>query len=85
MRRGWCLGEETFRKEFLAQMSKRIGAEHYGPERAEMDLERAECIIAAELKRRGWTEEGLRQKPKGDRGKVKLVGRLRTETMQTVG
>ena len=30
IRRGWCLGEETFRKELLAQMSERLGAEHYG-------------------------------------------------------
>jgi len=30
IRRGWCLGEETFRKELLAQMSERLGPEHYG-------------------------------------------------------
>ena len=28
IRRGWCLGEETFRKELLAQMTERRGAEH---------------------------------------------------------
>ena len=33
--RGWCLGEETFRQELLAQMNKRIGAEHFGEERVE--------------------------------------------------
>ena len=34
IRRGWCLGEETFREELLTQMSERVGAEHYGEERA---------------------------------------------------
>ena len=28
IRRGWCLGEETFREELLTQMSERMGAEH---------------------------------------------------------
>jgi len=30
LRRGWCLGDETFRRELLAQMHAGIGAEHYG-------------------------------------------------------
>jgi REP element-mobilizing transposase RayT len=84
IRRGWCLGEETFRKELLAQMSGRIGAEHYGLERAETDAEKAEGIIATELKRRGWTEGTLRERPKGDATKVKLAERLRAETVRTV-
>jgi len=32
VRRGWCLGEETFRQELLAQISERLGTEHYGGE-----------------------------------------------------
>ena len=84
IRRGWCLGAERFRKELLAQMSERIGAEHYGAERAETDAEKAEDIIAAELKRRGWTEATLRERPKGDATKVKLAVRLRAETVRTV-
>ena len=31
---GPSMGEETFRQELLAQMSERMGAEHYGEERA---------------------------------------------------
>jgi len=84
IRRGWCLGEETFRQELLAQMSERIGAEHYGSERAETDEAKAESIIAAELKRRDWTEATLGKRPKGDAVKVKLAVRLRAETMRTV-
>ena len=84
IRRGWCLGEETFRHELLARMSERLGAEHYGSERAEADEQRAERLIVAELKRRGWTEETLRARPKGDAAKVKLALQLRSETMRTV-
>jgi REP element-mobilizing transposase RayT len=84
IRRGWCLGEETFRQELLTQMSGRIGAEHYGSERAETDAQKAEGIIATELKRRGWTEATLRARPKGDASKVQLAERLRAETVRTV-
>ena len=84
VRRGWCIGDEAFRRELLAQMSERVGAEHYGPERAETDVEKAERIIVAELKRRGWTQEDLPVRRKGDGAKVKMARRLRTETVQTV-
>ena len=35
-------------------MSERLGAEHYGEERAETAEAKAEGIIADELKRRNW-------------------------------
>jgi REP element-mobilizing transposase RayT len=85
IRRGWCLGEETFRQELLAQMSQRMGAEHYGVERSETAAARAERIITAELKRRRWPEAELRTRPKGDAAKVAMAARLRAETTQTVG
>lgn len=84
IRSGWYLGGERFRRELLAQMTERIGREHYGAERAETDVEKAERLIATELKRRGWTEDDLRQRAKGDPSKVKLAQRVRAETMQTV-
>ena len=84
IRRGWCLGEELFRKELLTQMSERLGAEHYGEERTETDVAKAERIIAAELKRRHWTEEQMRERPKGDAAKVRLAVRLRAETVRSV-
>ena len=65
IRRGWCLGEEAFRKELLAQMSERLGAEHYGAERAEAEAAKAERIVAEELKRRKWKVTGLQTRPKG--------------------
>ena len=84
IRRGWCLGEEAFRKELLAQMTERIGAEHYGVERLEMSEAKAERIVREELKRRRWQEADLSKRAKGDLGKVRIAGRLRAETLVTV-
>jgi putative transposase len=84
IRRGWCFGEKTFRQELLAQMTERMGAEHYGEERLEMAEAKAERIIAEELKRRRWKAADLAKRAKGDPAKVKIAGRLREETMVTV-
>ncbi len=85
IRRGWCLGEEAFRQELLAQMSERLGAEHYGEERAETAAAKAERIIAEELQRLKWKEKELQIRPKGDMAKVALAARLRAETTMTAG
>ena len=85
IRRGWCLGEEKFREELLTQMSERMGAEHYGEERAETAETLAELIIAEELKRWRLQEAELKTRPKGDPVKVDLAARLRAETTMTVG
>ena len=66
-------------------MSERLGAEHYGEERAESAEALAEEIIAAELKRRRWQEDELKKRPKGDAAKLALAERLRAETTMTVG
>ena len=84
IRRGWCFGEATFRQELLAQMTERMGAEHYGEERLETDVEKAERILGEELKSRRWKEADLTKRAKGDLGKVKIAGRLREETLVTV-
>jgi len=36
LRRGWCFGPATFRKELLGQMREKMGAEHQGAERQEV-------------------------------------------------
>ncbi|MGE3312787.1 MAG: hypothetical protein AB7O66_22690, partial [Limisphaerales bacterium] len=84
IRRGWCLGEETFRRELPGRMSGRIGAEDYGSERGETDEEKTEGIIAAELRPRGWTEATFRERAKGDAEKVRVEEQLRAETGRTV-
>jgi hypothetical protein len=68
----------------LAQMTERIGAEHYGAERLETDVEKAERIVGEELKARRWKESDLVKRAKGDPGKVKIAGRLRAESLVTV-
>ena len=82
--RGWCLGEETFRQELLAQMDGRMGEHHYGLERAESAEQRAGRIVSEELARAGWTEGELRQRPKGDPVKLATAARLRQETTMTL-
>ena len=77
------LGDPTFRKELLAQMAGGVGPEHYGEERWESELERAERIVGEELRRAGWDEARLGMTPKGHRVKVRVAGRLRRETTVT--
>ena len=83
VRRGWCLGDKQFRKELLAEMAGGVGAQHYGEERRESQVERAERIVLGELRKAGWTEARLESSPKGHRVKVRLALRLRAETTVT--
>jgi len=84
LRRGWCLGEETFRTELLEQIGRRMGVEHYGEERRETDQLKAERIVAEALRRAGWKESELARRPKGDKIKTALAQRLREETTMSL-
>ena len=84
LRRGWCFGDKTFRKELLEQMKERLGAEHYGLERQETVEAQAEDVVVKELKCRHWPEEELGRRAKGDEQKVVIAVRLRAETAVTV-
>jgi REP element-mobilizing transposase RayT len=84
VRRGWCLGNETFRQELLEQMSERVGENHYAAERQESSEAKARGIILAELHRLGWTADDLKLRRKGDSGKISIAWRLRTETTMTL-
>jgi len=84
IRRGWCLGEETFRQELLAQAHEREGEHHYGGQRRETAAEKARRIVAEELDARGWSEAELVRRPKGDVEKVGMAQRLRRETSVTL-
>ncbi len=84
IRRGWCLGEEAFRQELLAQMDGQMGEHHYGIERRESAEEKAACIVREELAKAGWTEAELGTRPKGDAVKVAVATRLRRETTVTL-
>ena len=84
VRRGWCLGNEAFRKELLAQIAEKVGVSHYGEEIQESAEEKAQRIVTEELQRLGWKESDLGQYRKGDRRKVKIARRLRQETTMTL-
>ena len=46
--------------------------------------EKAQRVVAEELRRRRWKEASLGQRAKGDPEKVKIAMRLRKETLMTV-
>src|SRR5271168_671363 len=78
--RGWYLGDEQFRQELLARVSTLPGGSHFGEAVQEAAEAKAERLVVAGLKRLGWDEEVLRQRRKGDRGKVALAKALRAGT-----
>jgi putative transposase len=84
VRRGWCLGDEAFRKELLGRMSERVGPGHYGEEVRASGEAKAERIVVEELRRLQWTAKDLRERKKGDVEKVRIAARLRTETTMTI-
>ncbi len=57
-------------------MSERMGAEHYGEERAETAEALAELIIAEDIKRGRWQEADLKTRPKGGFSEVGFGGAL---------
>lgn len=69
----------------MAQVNEGLGPNHFGPERAESQADKAERIVREELMRRGWKEVDLSRRPKGDLAKVRMAQRLREETMVTLG
>ena len=80
LRRGWCLGDESFRQELLDQVYARAGAHHYGDEIGQSVEEQARRIIAEELAKLCWEEAELGQRRKSDAGKARIARRLRRET-----
>ena len=80
IRRDWVLGSEAFRQELLAAVVERVGPSHYGAERQETGLQKAERVVEKEIERLGWDENELRARRKGHRAKVMLARRLRQET-----
>ena len=84
LRRGWWLGSEEFRQELLAWVAERVGASHYGSDRREAAEAKARRIVVEEWKRLGWEGKELRQRRKGDAGKVQVALRLRRETTMSL-
>jgi len=85
IRRGWFLGNDVLKQELLGQMAERKGPEHYGAERRESELAKAERLLAVELKKVRWSEADLARQRKGHPVKVRLAQQLRAHTTLTVG
>jgi len=84
IRRGWCLGDEGFRRELLQQIDGRMGEHHYGEERRESAEEKAQRLVAEGLRKARWKEADLRRRRKSDPVKIGLATRLRRETTMTL-
>lgn len=84
VRRGWCLGDDQFRRELLEQVESGATQYHYGREIHEAAEAKAGRIIDEELRRLVWTEAELVTKRKGDPFKIQIARRLRTETTVTL-
>jgi|SRR6266404_1045219 len=64
-------------------MSARMGAHHDEAERREIGEARAQRILSKESKRWGWQAAKLKQLANGDAERIKIAGRLRSETTKT--
>ena len=80
LRRGWCLGSQSFRREMLLRMEGRLGDHHSGELHRASAEAKAERIMAQELQRQGWQEADLLVRPKNDAVKLEIAARLRRET-----
>ena len=81
LRRGWCFGSAVFRQRMLAEVEKLDGESVGGALRQETAVNKADRIVAEELKRMQWTEQDLRRRRKSDPGKLRIAARLRRETI----
>jgi REP-associated tyrosine transposase len=84
LRRGWYFGDDALKQELLAAVSEKSGQWHYGEAVQESAQNRAERIVAEELKKRKWTEQALESRRKGDVAKLAIALRLRRETTVTL-
>ncbi len=84
LQRGWCVGDDAFRKELLDHLQQRHGPDHYGDDRHESAQARAQRIVREELTRLKWSEHRLTDTRKGDPFKVAIAQRLRKETTMTL-
>ncbi len=80
LERGWCLGDEEFRRELLEQVSAAPGTSLYGEAVQEAVEARAERLLAQRLKDMGWTEKDLTTRRKGAPEKVELAAQMRGAT-----
>jgi len=83
LRRGWCLGEPSFRERLLTMIGKQTAEPYYGVEIRESAEQQAERILQRQLKEADWTVDQLEQRRKCDPVKVRIAQQLRQETTVT--
>jgi len=59
IRRGWFIGEAERKEELLEKIESRKGFWHFGEDLKESDEAKAERLVKAELKKKGWSEKDL--------------------------
>jgi hypothetical protein len=84
LRRGWCLGGETFRRELLLRMEGGLGEHHAGELHFAMEEAKAQRILTEEFERHGWGRKDLARRRKNDPIKLEIAARLRRETTLTL-
>jgi putative transposase len=84
LRRGWCLGSETFRQELLERVGAGASEPYRADARQETTEEKARRILREELAALGWDGAVLAHYPKGDARKVRIARRVRAETSVTL-
>lgn len=84
IRRGWCLGSDSFRKALLLKMAGQLTAHHYSDVRQESSELKARAILEEELRKLGWTQIDLEGTAKSHPEKLRIARRLRQETTMTL-
>ncbi len=85
IRRGWCLGDGSFRDLMMEELEKVMTPRHrgsyHGMERSEHDAHMAERMLEKGLKCLGLAEGELNELARNDERKAALAGWLRTRTI----
>ena len=84
LRRGWFAGLKEEKDRLLEMIQDQKSPAHYGDELRESDQHRAERLVMSELAKRGWREEELRLRRKGDRIKLQIAQYLRANCSATI-
>ena len=80
---GWCLANEEFKAELLAQV-RQLRGDHYREELRQADQAHALALLQGELRARGWNDTELAERRKGNPEKVRIAWRLRQETAMSL-
>jgi putative transposase len=84
LRRGWCLGSESFKQQQLEELDGHVGQHHFGRMRLEVAQAKAERIISEQLRQLGLEETDLITRRKRDPEKLRIGVLLRKETTLSV-